>query len=169
MSQYELSLSTVGQCTLNLLANRILYVIEKIVFDSRKQYLNEEIWPPDLSIFPFCDVSFTQNIQQTPILVRETGGISLNVPVNGEPEKLKKTWMFSWTVGGTDFLNSVFNNYSKKIKRNPHAKPNQTKTNKQINKPKEHPKQSKVPCITTQFLQYTIKYIFRRGIFLWKL
>lgn len=68
-----------------------------------------------------------------------------------------------------DFLNSVFNNYTKKIKRSPHAKPNQTKTNKQINKPKEHPKQSKVPCIATQFLQYTIKYIFRRGNFLWKL
>lgn len=156
MSQYELSLSTFGQCTLNLKANRILYVIEKIVVDNRRRYFNTSNkgrWDltSDLSIFPFCDVSFTQNIQQTPVLVRETGGVSLNMAVNGEPEKLKKTWMFSWTVGRTDFLNSVFNNYSKKIKRNPHAKPNQTKTNKQINKPKEHPKQSKVPCTITQF------------------
>lgn len=50
LSQYELSLSTFGQCTLNLKANRILYVILKIVLDKRKQYLNnwgiiEEIWP----------------------------------------------------------------------------------------------------------------------------
>lgn len=130
MSQYELSLSTVGQCTLNLMANRILYVIEKIVLDNRKQYLNN--WrrgdlTSDLSIFPFCDVSFTQNIEQTPVLVRETGGVSLNVPVNGEPEKLKKeTWTLIWTVGRTDFFFSI-NNYTKKINSKPRAEPKQNK------------------------------------------
>lgn len=101
LSQYELSLSTVGQCTLNLMANWILYVIEKIVVDNRRRYLNTSNkgrgdLTSDLSIFPFCDVSFTQNIQQTPVLVRETGGVSLDMTVNGEPEKLKKkTWPLS--------------------------------------------------------------------------
>lgn len=77
----------------------------------------------DLSIFPLCDVSFTQNIQQTPVLVRETGRVSLNVPVNGEPEKLKKHGRLVEPSVELIFFSN--NNYTKKINSKPPAKPKQ--------------------------------------------